>query len=669
MGLSSAGIGSGLDVQGIVAKLMSVEQQPLALLAKTETSYQAKLSGFGTLKGALAQFQTTVKGLSDISKFQAVKAAAVDPAIASITGTPSAQPGNYSLFVSQLAQSQKLVAAGTASQVAPIGNGVISFDFGTITGTVNPATSKYDPGATFTTAGNGVKTVTIDATNNSLSGIRDAINAAGIGVSAKIVNDGGATPYRLSLTSTVTGKAASMKISVDDAGGPLGSLLNNDPAASQAMTQTAAAQNAEMLVDGIAVSKQTNSINDVIDGLTFNLQKVSTTATSVNVTRDTASVTTSVNAFVKAYNEITQTLRDAQAIPKAGGKAAVLNGEASVRNIQTQVRNVMSASVGGGAGALSNMSQIGVTMGKDGLLSVDSAKLDKVIASNFDDLAGLFAAAGKASDSLTSYTGSSAATVPGAYALNVTQLATNGNTVGNSPADLTIGPLNNTYSVRLNGITANVTLDQKTYLTAADLATELQSKINGVKAFSSASAAVQVSETGGVLKITSTLFGSGSTVSVIDSAVPTLKFDAAGANVISGLDVAGTINGKVGTGSGKILTGATGDPSEGLRVTINATAPGALGTINYSKGYAYQFDQLTTGLLATTGTLNSRTEGINASIKGIEKKRADINARLLTVEKRYLAQFTALDLTLSKMTTTSTFLGQQLTQISNLSSE
>ena len=122
MGLSSAGIGSNLDVDGIVTKLMSVERQPLTKIAKKEASYQAKLSGFGTLKGALSSFQTAVNGLSDISQFQGVRISAADTAIASVSATSAAVPGAYSLKVTQLAAAQKLVATGTASDIAPISN-------------------------------------------------------------------------------------------------------------------------------------------------------------------------------------------------------------------------------------------------------------------------------------------------------------------------------------------------------------------------------------------------------------------------------------------------------------------------------------------------------------------------------------------------------------------
>ncbi|MFL6659897.1 MAG: flagellar filament capping protein FliD [Massilia sp.] len=669
MGLSSAGIGSNLDVEGIVTKLMSVEQQPLALLQKKETSYQAKLSGFGTLKGALSAFQTAVKGLSDISKFQATKGSVADPLVAGVTANASATPGNYSLKVTQLAQAQKLVAAGTVSQVAPVGSGVISIDFGTVSGgTFDSTTGKYT-GAAFTSAGNGIKTLTIDASNNSLSGIRDAINKADLGVTASIVNDGGSSPYRLTLTSNATGKANSMKISVADTAPDtaLSALLNNDPAGTQGLSQTATAQNAELTIDGIAVSKASNTVNDVITGVTLNLLKENpTTATAVSVTRDTAAVTTSVNAFVKAYNDISQNLRDAAAYNPTTKVAAVLNGEATVRTIQSQVRGLMTASIAGGAGAFSRLSEIGVALDKDGLLAVDSTKLNKAMTSNFDDLASLFATTGKATDSTVAYSSSSTKTVPGSYDVTVTQAATKGATLATAPAGLTIDATNNTMSVMLNGVNANITLTQKTYASAAELASELQSKINGVTAFGTAGSAVTVTESGGILNVQSNRYGSNSGINITESGPSNLHFATSGPNVTAGLDVTGTINGVSAVGNGQLLVGATGDPSEGLAVIINGSTLGAHGKINYSQGYAAQFDKMVTGLLGTGGALASRTDGLNASIKALNKSEADLTARLAVTEKRYRAQFTALDLTVSKMNSTSTFLTQQLAQISSL---
>ena len=673
MGLSSAGIGSNLDVEGIVAKLMSVERQPLTKLAKKEASYQAKLSGFGTLKGAFSQFQTAVHDLSDISKFQGVRASAADATIATASATPAAPPGAYALKVTQLAQAQKLVATGTASAIAPVGKGVISFDFGTVAGgTYDPIAGKYT-GAAFTSAGSGIKTVTIDATNNSLAGIRDAINKAAVGVTATIVNDGGASPNRLTLTSAKTGQAASMKISVADTAPDTGlsALLNHDPAAGQALSQTATAQNANFSVDGIAVSKAINAISDVINGVTLNLLKADPlTTTVVTVARDTASVTTAVNNFVKAYNDISQNLTDAAAYNPVTKQAAILNGEASVRAMQSQVRAVLAAPVAGGASAFSRLSDIGVTLQKNGLLAVDSTKLSNATSSNFSDLAGLFAAVGKSSDSLVSYSSASINTKQGAYALTVTQLATNGSAAGTAAAGLMIDATNNILNVSLDGLSATITLGQKTYLSAADLAAEVQSKINGEAAFSAAGSSVAVTQTGGTLTIASNRYGSASTVSVTGgNGQANLKFVTTGPTVLTGLDVAGTINGVGATGSGQVLTSGVGGPAAGLAVTVAGGALGGRGTVNYSQGYAYQFEQLSTSMLSAGGALAVRTDGIAASIKSLGKDQANLSARLAMIEKRYRAQFTALDLTVSKMNTTSTFLAQQLAQISSLSSK
>lgn len=666
MGLSSAGIGSNLDVEGIVSKLMSVERAPLTKLAKQEASYQAKLSGFGTLKGAFSAFQSAMKGLADISKFQGVNVSTGDSSVATATGSASAVPGTYSLKVTQLAQAQKLVADGVASDSAAIGRGVISFDFGTIAG--GTYTNGVYAGATFTSAGTGVKTVTIDDSNNSLAGLRDAINKTDIGVSATIVNDGGATPFRLALTSKTTGEAVSMKISVADSNGDtsLSALLNHDPAGTQNLVQTSTAQNAVFSLDGITVSKKSNTVSDVIDGVTLNLLKENpVTATTITVARDTASVTTAVNAFVKAYNDITQNLKDAAAYNPATKEAAILNGEASVRSLQGQVRSILTAPLAGGASAFTRLSEIGVTIQKDGLLAADSTKLSAAIASNFSDFAGLFASVGKSTDSQVSYKGFSTATKPGAYAVNITQVATKGTAAGSAAAGLVIDATNNTLDVLLNGVTATITLEQKTYASAAALASELQSKINGASAFSSVGSSVAVTESGGTLSMTSNKYGSASTVDITGgNGEANLNFAAA--TVVTGLDVAGTINALGASGSGQVLTSSSGD-SSGLALTI-AGGIGARGTVNYSQGYAFQFDQLTTSVLGTDGPLAARTDGIAASIKTLEKNQEALTTRMAVIEKRLRAQFTALDLVISKMNTTSTFLTQQLAQISSLSS-
>lgn len=666
MALSSPGIGSNLDINGIVSQLMSVEQQPLMSISRKEATHQAKLSALGNLKGAMASFQTAVKSLSDISKFQAVKVSAADATIASTSGSTAARPGTYTLEVTKLAQAQKLASAGQASASTAIGVGTVTFDFGTInigTGSFNSTTGKYS-GASFASSGIGSKTITIDSTNHSLAGIRDAINKGNIGVTASIVNDGGTSPYRLVLTEATTGKASSMKISVaGDAA--LGTLLNHDPAAApagQGFSETVTAQNAEFKVDGIAVSKTTNTVADVIEGVTLTLAKTNAgSPTSVTVTRDTASVTASVNQFVQAYNQINQTLTDLSSYNATTKQGAILNGDATVRTIQSQLRGILTTAVGGDAGAYTLLSQVGVAVQKNGTLALDSSKLQKAMDSNFSDIAALFAAVGKSSDSLVTYTGSAAKTAVGAYALNVTRLATQGKTTGQAddPADLLIDGSNDTLEVQVDGVTATITLAQKTYADAAALAAEVQTKINGASALSSAGVSVKVTESGGVLTITSNKYGSASNASITGgNGQPSLM--GATPTASSGEDVAGTLNGVAATGSGQALTGAVGSPSEGLKLLITGGGTGARGTINFSKGYAYQFDKLVDSMLESTGPITSRTDGISASLKSLEQQKQRISERLVNIEKRYRAQFTALDMAMASMTKTSSFLQQQL---------
>lgn len=660
---TTSGVGSSyLDVNSLVSQLMTIEQRPLNLLKAKEASYQAKLSAFGSIKGALSSFQSTLAGLSNIAKFQALKATSSDTSIFTASASSTAVAGTYSLdAVTKLAQSQKLAAAGQTDSTAAIGSGTLTFDFGTITGgTFDAPTGKYT-GAAFTSNGTGTKTVTIDPTNNSLQGIRDAINAAKIGVTATIINDGGATPYRLTLTSDSIGKTSSIKIGVTgDAA--LSNLLAYNPAdnAGQNLAETATAQNAEFIVDGASVSKASNTITDVIQGVTLNLQKVTATPVKLTVESDTATVKSSLESFVKAYNDLNKVLSDVSAYNAATKKGAVLQGDSTVRSMQAQIRAVFNTAVSNTGGSLTTLSQIGVSFQKDGTLALDASRLDTAISNNFNDIASLFAAVGKASDSLVSYSAASSATKPGSYAVNITTLATQGNIVGNAAAGLTItSGVNDALNFTVNGVSASIVLAAGTY-TAAALAAEVQSKVNGASALSSVGASVAVAQNAGVFTITSNVYGSASSVAVSGAGATNLLGGAPVAT--SGVDVAGTIDGVAATGAGQFLTSSAGN-STGLAVRINGGLTGARGTVNYSQGYAYTLNELATTFLASGGLLDGRTSGIDISIKDIGKQRDAWNVRLDAIEKRYRTQFTKLDSMLSSMNQTSSYLTQQLNKL------
>lgn len=187
----------------------------------------------------------------------------------------------------------------------------------------SPSSGIYAAGATFTqNAAQSTGTITISNTNNSLQGIRDSINAANIGVTASIVNNGNTTsPYNLVLTSKDTGLANSMKITVGGAAdASIANLLAYNPTSTQNLTQSTAAQNAALTVNGVPISSTSNAVTGAMTGTTLNLIK--TGSTNLSVSRDTATVTASVQSLVKAYNEANATLKDYTSYDPATKKGA-----------------------------------------------------------------------------------------------------------------------------------------------------------------------------------------------------------------------------------------------------------------------------------------------------------------------------------------------------------
>lgn len=655
---------TNLDVNSIVSQLMQVERQPLSKFAAREAGQQARLTAYGSVKSAVTAFQTAIGGLNNVARFQSLTATPSDKAFFSATATSIASPGTYSIEVSALAQAQQLVADGQASSIAAIGSGAtttLTFDFGTVSG--GTLTDGVYSGASFASAGKGTKTVTLDASNNSLQGIRDAINSAKIGVKASIVNDGSGTPYRLTLAADTPGAANSLKISVDgDAA--LGALLAHDPAGSQALTQTQAAQNAAMTVNGIAVSKATNSVSDVIPGVTLSLTKTTESAQTLTVARDSNAITTSINNFVKAYNDLNGTLKNLTAYDAASQKGSILTGDATVRSLQNQLRGMLGSSVAGVPGDLKTLSSVGISFQLDGTLAVDSARLNKAIENNFDEIASLFTSVGRASDSLVSFSNASSSVKPGTYAVTVTQLATQGKTVGGAaittPLDIVAG-VNDTLSLEVDGVAATVTLAAGNYASVGALVTELQAKVNGANALSSRGIAVAVTEDAGVLTLTSGKYGSASNASVTGgNAASALGLDAD--TPTAGVDVAGTIGGVAASGSGQLLR-ATSGPAQGLDLIVNGGALGDRGTVSYSQGFATTLGKWAASATNTESALNARTEGINKTIEEIGKRRAELEERLVVIEKRLRAQYTALDAMLSSMNSTMNFLSAQLANL------
>lgn len=368
--VTSLGAGSGLDLEGIITKLMSVEQQPLTVLQQKEASFQAQLTAYGTLKGALSTLQTSAQTLTQSTTYTGTATALSDSSVLSASTGSSAAVGSYSISVGQLAQAQVLRSNSNFA------NTTDTFNLGTIAITVG---------------GSAAVNVTIDSTNNTLAGIRDAINAANAGVSASIVNDG--TTNRLLISSNTTGlTAGAIGVSVTDSGTGGANALSTLDGAN--LVQLQAPLDAQFSVNGLAITRPTNQISDVINGVTLNLTKAGTPAspisTQLTVSRNTSAIQASITAFVNSYNAAVNQMGSLSAYDATTNTASILTGDATLRSIQGRLQSLVTNVVSGVGGNVSRLSDIGISVQKDGTLGIDAAKLQTALSNSNIDLSKLF---------------------------------------------------------------------------------------------------------------------------------------------------------------------------------------------------------------------------------------------------------------------------------------
>ncbi len=414
--ISSLGTGSGLDLEGLITKLMQVEQQPLVDLNTKEAKVQAKISALGSLKSAIATLQGTASGLTPATgqtasaKFATFKATVADTTYATASATTSAVAGSYALEVTTLAQYHRLVtpSAAYSSSTSTIPTGTLVIERGAVSG------------AAFTRAsGTSAVSVTIDSSNNTLAGLRDAINAADAGVTATIVTGTGGA--RLVLTSKDSGTGYQMRLS-----GLTGFDFDPVAAAGTLSQATAdggqAAGDAALKLNGISITSSSNTVTNALDGVTINFLKQTSSATTLTVSKDsTSSITSGLNAFIKAYNEAVGTISQLGSYNAETKEAGTLNGNATLRVVQSQLRSLVFSTPAGASGDYKTLSSIGVGVQRNGTLVLDSAKLQAALADDPDRVMALAAGFGKAlTTATTAMTGSSGVIAAGTDGLNRT---------------------------------------------------------------------------------------------------------------------------------------------------------------------------------------------------------------------------------------------------------
>jgi flagellar hook-associated protein 2 len=378
---SSAGT---IDVATLVSQLMAVANQPITKLNTHISTNQTRLSDFGTISGLVSGFQTAIQTLN--TSLPSNSATSSNTSVLTASASSAATVGNYTLNVSSLAQAQNLLSTGQASSTSAISNGVattVSFNFGTTSGT------------TFTTNGTASKSITIDSTNNTLQGISNAINAANMGVTATIINDGSATvPFHIALTSSATGASNSLQITSAGGDGTINTLLGYNPAGVMNMTQTVAPQNANFTVNGTAISSASNTVTTAIQGVTLTLNSITTTPATLSVARNTQSISTAVAGLIDNYNAVYHQLKSRSAYATATSPGGSLAGNGTLRMMMSQLQGVLAAPATPAAGGTLNyLAQIGITSQADGTLKVDSTALNTALSTNFSDVTNLFSSA------------------------------------------------------------------------------------------------------------------------------------------------------------------------------------------------------------------------------------------------------------------------------------
>ena len=383
--LSSAGIGSGLDVSSIVDKLVSIERAPIDSLQTKATAIQTKLSSFGLLSSYTTNLGDIAARLAGPDFWTQTSAASADATTVGVSATPGAAAGTYSVAVTQLAQAQALASKPFLTAAASVGTGTLHIELG----------GWNDAGTAFTAdASKTAVDIAIGAGEDSLDAIRTKINAAGAGVTASIVTDSGGA--RLVLRSNATGSAGAVRISaVDDDGNATDanglSALAYDPAgAGSGLTQTQRAQDARATVNGLAVGSASNTLAGVVEGVTLTLGKVSSAAVDVTVALDTAAQRTAVKAFAQAFSDINGYIAGQTKYDPVTKKAAALQGDRATLSLQSTLRNLLQGASSTG-GSFSRLSDIGIEAQLDGSFTVNDSKLSAALAKPAE-LARLFAA-------------------------------------------------------------------------------------------------------------------------------------------------------------------------------------------------------------------------------------------------------------------------------------
>ncbi len=647
-GISSLGVGSGVLTSDLVDQLVAAERRPTEnrLAQKTQQS-EAMLSAYGKLRSAVTELRLPMRQLSAADNLKAFSATSSNENIGVSVDSTKANRGSYSLDVTSLATAQALASLDVFADrdTTPVGEGKLSI-----------------------AVGDKTADITIDSSNNSLQGLANAINDAGVGVSAGVIDTG--SGFQLVLSANETGTANAASITATDSDGNAitdGSGLSRfayTAGDAGGLSETIEATDAKMDINGITVTRPSNSFENVIDGLSFDIKDIGTS--TVKVSQDVGAVTDRVQGFVDKFNALQSTIGSLAGFNSEAGVGSLLTGDSTVRALQGQLRQVLTGVVPGLEDAnVRSLADVGITTdAKTGNLEFDRDVFETQLKNNPDDVTALFAEQGRTTDGQVEFVRSGLSTQPGRYDINVTQAATQGQLVAGSAlgSSVDVTADNDELALKVNGeTTVNLKLTQGTGLTAQALVDDIQAQLNSNAALKASGESVQVSLDGdNKLVFSSGKYGSESDVS-ITSVESAGAFGLSVANGIAGKDIAGSIGGQVAKGDGQVLyLSSDNGPASGLQVRVLGDQTGGRGSINFVQGLGKDTVDLVNSFVGAEGRLESRTSSLNRELEQIKENQVQLDGRIESYRERLVKQFSAADSLISQLNTTRDYVTQQL---------
>jgi flagellar hook-associated protein 2 len=643
--VSKLSSGSGIDSAALVNQLADVSKAAQAArLTTRKTTLETQISDFGLMRSEISKLDTAAKSLNNPDTFNAKSVSIPDTSVLGITKLEAkAATGDYKLKVEAIAQSQSLSSGNFAAVDTAIGKGTLTIRFGEW----NLPPTAFTVDATKTGG-----TITIDDSNNSLTGLKDAINASGLGIQASIVGEAGA--YKLLVTAP-SGAKSEIEITATETPGALGLASFNFNNSSRVLTQEQPGIDAQIRVNGLLLTRSSNHITDVIDGLEFDLFNFSTTETvTINITNDRSIAETAIRDFVAAYNTFLTDTKKLVGYDDENKKFGSLRQDPLSKSLMNSIRSMLGAQVPGLSSSFNTLGSMGIRTQLDGSLQIvaDGTPTDfaNTLKNNFDAVRDFFVPKKSSDSAQIVVKGHSAKSVPGTYAVNITANATKGSLNGAAFDAGVVFPFDTTgktysFKVKINDTeTASIALPaNKIYATGAALAADIQSLINADTNLTAAKATTSVSFNSGSnrLEFTSNDYGSTSKVAITEVSTDMADFGLSVATGTNGTDVVGTVGGVAAFGYGNVLLPAIGSKAEGLSMHVSAGA--TTGNITYSKGFATQMNELLDNYTKSSGLIKNRETNINKDLEKVKDDEKVLDRRTESYRARLQSQFAAME--------------------------